>query len=705
MSSDTPKAAPALPASLLEAMNRKPRPGGLKAIRHVVFLMQENRSFDHYFGSNFRGVRGFADRNLVKLAGPGDYTVLQQPDQDHPGIFFPPYRLRPEEGTAGPKSHDWGSGHEAWHNGHHDRWYHAKWSRCMGYFDQEEVVGTYRTLADCFTVCDAYHSSVMGETTSNRNYLFTGYGGYEPDGKRVTGSAAHDREDSTSSAFSPAGYDWKSYPEILEGQKDPFGADGISWRVYQGWNNFYDNNLEFHAEFKRIFQAVLDKARADNPHLNLHYQSLFEFYDRPRKGKADWPAVTQAEVEALAKAAAAVLSPADQILYDRGLFRYPSEPDQTKNPNGYTDFVYAFWKDVNNGTVPRVSYLVPSDTDSEHPGDSGPTDGEGIVRQVLEVISSNSEMWDSTVLFISYDENDGFFDHVPPPVPPQTVENKKDEYVGDQPIGLGIRVPMITVSPWTVGGFVNSQVFDHTSQVRFLEKWLGVKQDLISPWRRTVAGDLTSVFDFDRTGDEPQQALVPDRRPARPLPYQADAHGVLSHDTGTFLLRMANTGTASAHLTLYSYHPCATSDECDAPQHFDVLGTAVPSAKVPVKDGTYDLVVTGPNGFRREFGGDAKGAAAELDVTSVVSPAPKRTVTVTITSPNSQSQAVTLTPRYYSSAKALGGDVVAGTPLVLTWDAEDAKGWYDLDLSVTGDKSFRRRLMGHVENGRPSISG
>ncbi len=62
-------------------------------------------------------------------------------------------------------------------------------------------------------------------------------------------------------------------------------------------------------------------------------------------------------------------------------------------------------------------------------------------------------------------------------------------------------------------------------------------------------------------------------------------------------------------------------------------------------------------------------------------------------------------PRYYSTAAPLQGTATAATPLVLTWVTEDAQGWYDLDLSVAEDPSFRRRLMGHIENGRPSISG
>ncbi len=64
------------------------------------------------------------------------------------------------------------------------------------------------------------------------------------------------------------------------------------------------------------------------------------------------------------------------------------------------------------------------------------------------------------------------------------------------PIGLGHRVPLIAISPWSKGGKVSAEVFDHTSVLRFLERRFGVVEENISPWRRAVCGDLTSLFDF-----------------------------------------------------------------------------------------------------------------------------------------------------------------------------------------------------------------
>lgn len=73
------------------------------------------------------------------------------------------------------------------------------------------------------------------------------------------------------------------------------------------------------------------------------------------------------------------------------------------------------------------------------------------------------------------------------------------------PIGLGYRVPCIIVSPWTVGGFVCSELSDHTSQLRFLEHITGVTETNISQWRRETVGDLTSAFRFSRPDFSPPQ--------------------------------------------------------------------------------------------------------------------------------------------------------------------------------------------------------
>ncbi len=139
---------------------------------------------------------------------------------------------------------------------------------------------------------------------------------------------------------------------------------------------------------------------------------------------------------------------------------------------------------------------------SEHP-EAPPALGESLTDRLLEALTANPEVWSKTAFIISYDENDGFFDHMPGPLPAtdrtlglSTVDVRGESYEG-QAVGLGVRVPLIIVSPWTRGGWVNSEVFDHTSVIRLIERRFGVLEPNISPWRRAVTGDLTSMFEFD----------------------------------------------------------------------------------------------------------------------------------------------------------------------------------------------------------------
>ncbi|MGK4580732.1 alkaline phosphatase family protein [Kitasatospora sp. HPMI-4] len=668
-----------LPAAVYRALELPPPPGGMEAIKHVVLLMQENRSFDHYF-ADLPGVRGFGDRNAVRL--PTGRGIFDQPYGDPgKGHAIRPFLL-PSDGSGDESiDHTWETGHQAWSSGWYDDWVEAKKSDgrgrgdTMGYYGVQGVP-IYRELADRFTICDAYHSSVLSETTSNRNYWFSGYGGYEPDGTRVTGAEAHNSRENTDDA-----YQWTSYPEWLD-------ANGKTWKVYQQWDNFYDNNLEFHAEFKRIFRALLKDAGLPAP-----YQSLFDFYEYLQGNKKDdKPTPQQVEdwLAALERQVAKLPEP-DRQLYERGLRRHRTEERHEKDtPRG---FVQAFLDDIKAKKLPQVSYLVAAARDTEHP-DNPPGPGQEVVYQVLKAIAEDPEIWKSTVLLLSYDENDGLFDHVPPPVPPAGIN---DELVDGVPIGLGARVPLIVVSPWSTGGYVCSQVFDHTSQVRFLEQWLGVRQPWISRWRRTVAGDLTSAFEFNHDPTA-QQVVPPGRRKARPLPYQVDADGTWNTGRRSFTVRMTNTGKASAHLTVYPY-----AGEYPNPLHLDVLGAH--QEDIPTGKGRYDFTLTGPNGFRREFAGKADGPAADVRVSSALSAEPRQ-LEIHVVNGSAAPVTLTLTPlAYAASLDPERRTVQPGGEERFTWKTEDASGWYDLQVSITEDPGFHRRLMGHIENGAVSLSG
>lgn len=678
-----------LPPSLQQALAAeaaRPRRGrgGLADIRHVVVLMQENRSFDHYFGT-LRGVRGFGDRNAVEI--PGKRTVFEQPGPLGVGTVLPfPVReaaaaQKKDLQYIGALNHDWSGGAKAWNGGWMNNWVTAKTAATMAHYDRKDVPLHYE-LADTFTVCDAYHSSIHSSTSPNRNHLVSGWTGFEPgSGERAVGNDAYEEDTHT-------GYTWTTYAERLE-------KAGRSWRVYQEWDNFTDNNLEFYARFKAVAKKAL--AKVDG------VANMTAFYGKV----AGADEAERTRLQGLLDAGVAELSGAERSLFERALRR--GEPDTTAT---------AFAADVANGTLPEVSYIVPSAADSEHPGSSSPVESATIVYKVLDALGKNPDVWRHTALFLTYDENDGFFDHVPPPVPPAGTDG---EFWDGKPTGLGIRVPMLVISPWTVGGYVCSQVFDHTSITRFLEKWTGIEEPNISPWRRTVCGDLTSAFDFTRGHRQPaveqpgpippfsgrwaprpplKQALPRQEegtRPARPLPYQPDADGGLDAGASVFRMAVRNSGAASAHLALYPY-----AKEYPAPQHRDVAGSA--EWDVPVKDGTYRFTVTGPNGFRREFAGSAAGAAARVTVRTRIDAA-RREIHLTCVNGGSADLTLTLTPLAYTDAAPRTLTIRAGSTRTVAHPTADAHGWYDLALAAAEDAGFQRRLMGHIENGEESVTG
>jgi phospholipase C len=424
-----------LPPNVIRALADGPtRPGSLRDIKHIVLLMQENRSFDHYFGT-MAGVRGFEDANALKL--DGGRPVFYQPDALNPNGYLLPFHLDTRKSSAQKipsTSHAWKVQHEAWNGGKMDQWLPAHRRAdgvhgpyCMGYYTREDIPFQF-ALAEAFTLCDGYHCSVLGPTWPNRMYWMTGT--IDPEGLHggpIISNVAPD-----------AGYTWKTYPERLE-------EAGISWRVYQQEDNYGCNMLE-------TFKAFKD-------------------------------------------------APKGSSLQSRGMVR---------GPEGQFEY------DAMNDKLPAVSWIIPTGFQSEHP-DYMPADGAAFVASKIDAIAANRDVWEKTLFILNYDENDGIFDHVAPPVPPQGTAH---EFVGGLPIGAGFRVPCILVSPWTAGGWVSSEAFDHTSVLQLLEKFTGVREPNISEWRRQSFGDLSSALRMRQSKSAPPN--LPDTSgPLRLATYEA----------------------------------------------------------------------------------------------------------------------------------------------------------------------------------------
>ena len=541
-----------LPASIEKAMAISPEKGTtFYDAEHVVMLMQENRSFDHCFGT-LRGVRGFNDPRAISLA---DKTpVWFQPDKG--GNRFTPFRLDMKDTKAtwmGGVPHSWEDQVDARNNGKYDGWIEAKRPGnkefkhiplTLGYYTREDIP-FYYSLADAFTVCDQHFCAALTGTTTNRSYFWTGKTHGAPDEKaRVrNGEVNYEREVS-----------WTTFPERLEDH-------GVSWKVYQNeislptnvedeslLSNFTDNNLEWFTQygvrFSRGFYEFLKRREQSLPgeiqelekQLKTQNVDKEELSGKIAEKKEEMEQVRE-NLEKWSPEKFKKLSAREQNLHRKAFTTNAGDPDYhrvddltyaddgaqrtTKVPKG--DILYQFRKDVEEGNLPTVSWLVPPQKFSDHP--SAPWYGAWYVSEVLDILTQNPEVWKKTIFILNYDENDGYFDHIPPFVPPDpnssdngkisTGLDTRGEFVSideevkagfekknsrTSPVGLGFRVPLIIASPWSRGGWVNSQVCDITSTIQFLEKLLSrkigkkIEETNISSWRRAISGDLTSAF-------------------------------------------------------------------------------------------------------------------------------------------------------------------------------------------------------------------
>ena len=402
----------------------------LTDVEHVVIFIQENRSFDHFFGS-YRGVRGFSDQSLA----------FQQPypgnTNNAPVGKLLPYHLDTSSINAACThdiTHDWVPQHQSWDNGAMDGFVTSRLAidandaiLTMGYYTRADLP-FYYSVADAFTICDNYFCSVIGPTDPNR--LYTMAASIDPDGKNG-GPLIQTLVGNRSSFYGRLTY--TTMPEQLE-------ARGISWKVYTS----PDENL-------------LGGILSDNV---LPY---FKNFQDP-----------------------------SSVLYQKAF-----------GPQFPVDFL----ADLASGNLPQVSWLIGSLVTSDHPP-APALFGESALSLIIAALTANPAQWAKTVLFATYDENGGFFDHVAPitappgtpgefvtvPVVPDPTAAGTPTISG--PIGLGFRVPMLVISPFSRGGFVSSDLFDHTSILRFLETRFGAEVPNLSTWRRATVGDLTSAFNF-----------------------------------------------------------------------------------------------------------------------------------------------------------------------------------------------------------------
>ncbi|MDQ0587659.1 phosphocholine-specific phospholipase C [Variovorax paradoxus] len=728
--------------------------GTIKDVKHVVLLMQENRSFDSYFGT-FKGVRGYGDRFAVPA--PNGKTIFHQTyTKTAPPSSYTPYRLDESKGNAqraGSTPHGWSDSQAAWDHGRMFKWPDVKNLLSMGYYDTAEVP-FQRALAEAFTLCDHYHCGMHTGTIANRLFYWSGTNGPNgispADGSKVQLAVLNNQFNAGNDiGASTEGWTWTTYADRLE-------KAGVKWKVYQSLiDNFGCNEM---MSFRHWRSAVEQMPAARRPvyvpatDITQPVTAAGPFYD---------PAIDDA-LSPLAKGFGNTM------------------------PQG---FLETFREDIRNGTLPAVSWIISPSAYSEHPGPSSPAKGGWYVQEVLDALTANPEVWSKTVLIINFDENDGFFDHLPSPAVPSrnpdgslagattmaeadvaveyhnyTPATPKQPATDGRPYGPGPRVPMWVVSPWSRGGWVNSQVCDHTSTLMFLEKCFGVAEPQIGKHRRAVCGDLTSAFNFERPNDEPLPTLpgrktkaeadaltaaqetlpkiVPSAdadlpvqatgvRPSRALPYELHTSARSDALNGRVQLLFANSGQAAAVFHVY--------DKLHLPDRLPRRYVVEPGKQLDghwnaMSDdaGLYDLWVLGPNGFHRQFKGDLnrlRAGSAPAPEIRVGYDARRGDLYLQMRNDGRRDCRFTVQPNkayprpdaYQAGGRDRNGNddngtyghnpdgswsirVKGGGETGMRWNLDASGQWYDFVVTCDADPSFYRRLAGRIETGRHSVS-
>ena len=753
-------AAAALNSSIAKALAIPAnfKTGTIKDVEHIVILMQENNSFDEMFGT-LRGVRGFSDPRAVKLT-TGNSVFLQPADGSPYGVpasafgganndlVVPPFQINASAATAanaptavGPITnlnlvyrpgldHGWTLGTEARNGGQWDQWIPAKSPLTMAHRVRADVP-YHAALADAFTVGDNYYCSFRGPTNVNRCNLWTGCNGNIPGNILPNGTpTAQGTNGHGGGIVLSNGYEngyplsWPTYPEMLQ-------AGGISWRVYQdivgdsGTTTAIANSqgsgpVPKNSSGQSVCNSSFVGTYTDNPVL------YFEQYaTAPTSSPLFQKACTGT---GLAYDAPALTAPrAEWVTWAEGLFSQ-------------------FKADVQNGTLPQVSWLVAPYGYSEHP--AAPNGyGAWYISQVLDILTANPEVFSKTVFIINYDENDGSFDHLPAPVPAISTDgsdgattvtaNYEQVPPGSissstpaLPLGFGFRVPFLVVSPWSKGGYVNSQLSDHTSVIKFIEKRFGVHCPNITPWRRAVTSDLTSCFNFANPSNYPVNlpdtstwlpvelpagggssltptslsqitAGIPQQeqgvRPARALPYDLEVTAVVNASASTVELTFNNTGRQAAVFTVRSINAA------DAVRAYTVEPGKTLSGTWTVAAVVYGLSVYGPNGFLRQFAGSIDSVAAIVSASAVHGFDAFGSFGLRLANQTKHKATIKVTDAY--TGKVVPALFAGwGAEFAYDWTLELFQGWYDLVVTVEEDPTFQYRFAGHIETGRDSIS-
>jgi phospholipase C len=398
------------PTAADKAVEAQP-PAGLKKINHIIWIMQENRSFDNYFGT-FPGADGIPPSTcLSKFPGSKDCV--------------PPFHM-PNLFPTCDLPHEWEHAHAAYDNGRMDAfvWVEGT-SYTMGYLDDRDIPN-YWEYARKYTLADALFSSQMGESLTNHLYMVAAQSGGMIGGAETVEEVEKIRDD-------PGGFSFEAIVNLLN-------RGGVSWK-------YYLETMPPRADEKMPPDILWYLLHPDPKQFSLW--NPLPGFKSVRENPLSWKSLV--------------------------------ELDQ-------------YYQDLEKGTLPQVSWIIPAFDDSEHPPEPV-QQGMWYVTKVINALMK-SPYWKDSVIFLTWDDYGGFYDHVPPP-----------EVDG---VGMGPRVPALIISPYSKSGYISHIVYDFTSILRFVER----RFELPNLTTRDLRADpMFDSFDFDHQPLPPLVIPIPPNLP------------------------------------------------------------------------------------------------------------------------------------------------------------------------------------------------
>jgi phospholipase C len=441
-------------------------PATTTPIKHIVIIFDENISFDHYFGTYPNALNPPGEPQFTPLPGTPTVNGLTQTLLQHDPDAVAPFRLDISEALTCDNDNHYHDEQAAYDAGLLDMFSEllsATGSDCtpnlsMGYYDGNTVTALWN-YAQRFSMSDNFFASDFGTTVMGHLNLVSG----QTHGATPNAVASKVVNGSVVANIDPVGDDCVSGTLIqMSGQNigNLLNAQNITW----GW--FYGDWTPASVSSTGVATCVAE--------YDAHY-TPFQYY----ASTANPHHLPPTSVGAI------------------------GSTDQANHQYAITDF----WNSVANGTMPSVSFLKPPANETGHPSTSTPLAEQTFLVNTINQLQQSPD-WPTMAIIVTYDDSDGWYDHVMPPIVSQSNDPSQDALLGSTGLcgtpvqgayldrcGYGPRLPFVVISPYSKPNFVDHSVTDQSSITRFIEdNWqLGQIGDNSFD---AIAGTIVNVFNF-----------------------------------------------------------------------------------------------------------------------------------------------------------------------------------------------------------------